>query len=113
MSLFKYVVPAIFAITATGFAHAEDLDGAKLFNDKTCASCHGAAGNAPIMGAYPKLAGQNAEYLVAKLKAYKAGEVTGNQAAVMTPMAAMLESDEQIEAVAKYLAEAVECKEPE
>lgn len=107
MKIMKYALP-VALLFATSHAAAE-LDGAKLYTDKTCASCHGAAGNEPIMDTYPKVGGQPAAYLLAKLKAYKAGEVTGGQAAVMTPMAAML-NDEEMEAVANYLAEAVECK---
>jgi cytochrome c len=35
-------------------------DGAKLYTEKTCNACHGAAGNKPLMPDYPKIAGQNA-----------------------------------------------------
>jgi len=35
-----------------------------------CASCHGADYNKPIVAAYPKLAGQHADYLFASLRAY-------------------------------------------
>lgn len=106
MKTMKYILPFALMFTA-GTAIAADPDGAKLYIDKTCVSCHGDAGNKPIMGTYPKLGGQNAEYTLAKLKAYKAGEITGGQAAVMTPMASML-SEEEMEAVANYLAE-VKC----
>lgn len=104
MKTIKYALPFALMFTA-GTAMAADLDGAKLFNDKTCASCHGEGGDKPIAGTYPKLGGQNAEYTLARLKAYKAGEISGGQAAVMTPMANML-SEEEMEAIANYLAEA-------
>jgi cytochrome c len=103
MKTIKYALP--FALLfAAGTTMAADLDGAKLYIDKTCASCHGDGGNKPIADNYPKLGGQNAKYLVEKLKGYKAGEITGGQAAVMTPMAGML-NEEEMEAVANYLAE--------
>jgi cytochrome c553 len=46
-----------------------------LLTKGACASCHGANYNKPIDGAYPKLAGQPADYLYAALKAY---QVEGN-----------------------------------
>ncbi|MEZ5449857.1 MAG: c-type cytochrome [Thiolinea sp.] len=97
-------------LLGAGQAMAE-LDGAKLYMDKTCASCHGPGGSKPIMDTYPKLAGQSAKYLVAVLKEYKAGNRTGAQAAVMSPMAAML-SDEEMEAVAAYLEGSADCEAP-
>ena len=68
-----------------------------------CKACHGDKGAKPIMDSYPKLNGQNEAYLVAILKAYKAGERKGGQSAVMTAQAKML-SDEDIQALAKYYA---------
>ncbi len=106
MKTIKYSLP--FALMfIVGTTAAADLDGAKLYTEKTCVTCHGEGGSKPLADNYPKLAGQSAKYLIEKLKAYKAGEVTGNQAAVMTPMAAMVNEDE-IEAIANYLSEA-EC----
>lgn len=103
MKTMMYILPFALMLTA-GSTFAADLDGAKLYLDKTCASCHGDSGNKPIADNYPKLGGQNAKYIVDKLKGYKAGEITGGQAAVMTPMAGLLNEDE-MEAVAAYLSE--------
>jgi cytochrome c553 len=108
MKMIKYIVPVALMLTAN-VTVAEGLDGAKLYVDKTCASCHGDAGNKPIAENYPKLGGQNKAYLIDKLKGYKSGEVKGNQAAVMEPMAKML-SDEEAEAVATYLSTSVTCE---
>ena len=47
--------------------------GQTLVEKANCASCHGAGLNAPILPAYPKLAGQYADYLYYALKAYKVG----------------------------------------
>ena len=44
---------------------------AALLTKGVCASCHGANFNKPIDGAYPKIAGQPADYLYAALKAYQ------------------------------------------
>jgi cytochrome c553 len=52
---------------------------------------------------YPNLAGQNEQYLVHALKAYKAKDRSGGQAAIMQGQAAAL-SDEDIANVAAYFA---------
>lgn len=43
---------------------------AELLTKGACASCHGADFNKPIAAAYPKLAGQHADYLYASLRGY-------------------------------------------
>jgi cytochrome c553 len=48
---------------------------AELLNKGACASCHGADYNKPTTPAFPKLAGQHADYLYASLRAYA---ITGN-----------------------------------
>lgn len=68
-----------------------------------CRSCHGKAGAAPIMPAYPKLAGQNQVYLVAAMKAYRDGNRKGGMAAVMSASAMGL-TDAEIESLATYYA---------
>lgn len=65
-----------------------------------CAACHGADGKAAIP-TYPNLAGQNEGYLKLALKAYKNGERTGGQAAIMMGMAKPL-SDADIDNLAAY-----------
>ncbi|MEZ8144030.1 cytochrome C biogenesis protein CcsB [Enterovibrio norvegicus FF-33] len=68
-----------------------------------CAACHGANGIAMIPG-YPNLAGQNAQYIVSALKAYKSGERKGGQSMVMAPQATML-SDADMENLAAYFSQ--------
>ena len=41
-----------------------------LLTQGACASCHGVNFNKPINGAYPKIAGQHADYLYVSLRAY-------------------------------------------
>lgn len=41
-----------------------------LLTKGACASCHGANFNKPIDGAYPKIAGQHADYLLVALRSY-------------------------------------------
>lgn len=83
-----------FAANAAGDAAAGKAKAAM------CSSCHGANGKAMIP-TYPNLAGQNAQYLEVAMKAYKAGQRTGGQAAIMTGMAAPL-SDADIANLAAY-----------
>jgi cytochrome c553 len=69
----------------------------------TCNACHGADFKTSLMPIYPKLAGQNKEYLVNAINAYKAGERTGTNAGMMTPMVSSL-TDEEIEELTTYIA---------
>ncbi len=56
-----------------------------LLDKGACASCHGADFNKPIAPAYPKIAGQHADYLYVALKSYKVeGQATlGRANAIM------------------------------
>ncbi|MEZ9653791.1 cytochrome c [Vibrio splendidus] len=67
-----------------------------------CAACHGADGIAMIPG-YPNLKGQNEQYIVSSIKAYKTKQRNGGLAAVMQAQASML-SDEDIANLAAYYA---------
>lgn len=70
---------AFAALTAFSTAHAEDTatkgDPAKAQQIATavCAACHGADGNS-TSPAYPKLAGQHAEYITKQLTNFKSGD---------------------------------------
>jgi len=83
-----------FAAQAGGDAAAGKAKAA------ACAGCHGAAGKA-IMPNYPNLAGQNAPYLESALKAYRDGQRSAGQAAIMKGMAGSL-SDADISNLAAY-----------
>ncbi len=66
-----------------------------------CGSCHGAHGNSQ-QPKFPRLAGQNANYLAAQLRNFRAqGRGDPDAIGYMWGMAAEL-SDETIEALAKY-----------
>lgn len=68
-----------------------------------CAGCHNPRGNGNEPGGYPALGGQNAEYLVKQLKAYREGtRDAGANASIMMDVAAKL-TDAEIEAVASYI----------
>lgn len=93
-----------------GGAKNKDLVGAgqKLYragNAATgvpaCSACHGPNG-AGIPAQYPRLSGQYADYTLAQLKAFKAGE-RANDANQMMRMIAARMTDQEIAAVAEYV----------
>jgi len=73
-------IPFILAGTALGFAlsvslpvHASGNYEAGKAKSTTCAGCHGADGVSTV-SSFPKLAGQNRDYLYHALKDYKTGK---------------------------------------
>lgn len=80
---------------------AGDIEAGKA-KAAVCAACHGADGMAVIPG-YPHLKGQNEQYLVSSLNAYKAKQRNGGLAVVMQAQASML-SDADIANLAAYYA---------
>lgn len=66
-----------------------------------CAGCHSPNG-AGIPSQYPRIAGQHREYVVAQLKAFRAGERANDSNNMMRAVAARL-TDGEIAAVAEYL----------
>jgi len=75
-------------------ADDEELDGATLFQQRTCFTCHGKDGKTPILPMYPKIAGQNAEYALQQMKDIKSGaRSNGNSAAMRGVMHLVDESE--------------------
>ncbi len=98
----KLVLGAGLAVAAGMSFNSAAADGQALYTGKMCQTCHGAEGKAPIMAQYPKLAGQNKEYLAAQMRDIKSGARSNGMAAAMKAMVAMV-SDEEIDAIADYL----------
>jgi cytochrome c553 len=67
-----------------------------------CSSCHSPTG-AGMASQYPRVGGQHADYTVAQLKAFRAGERANDGAAMMRTVAAKL-TDNEMTALAEYLA---------
>lgn len=69
-----------------------------------CMACHGPVGDGIPGAHYPMLRGQHADYTVARLRSYRAGETHEDDphSPVMAAVAEGL-SDEEIEAVASYI----------
>jgi cytochrome c553 len=67
-----------------------------------CASCHSPNG-AGLPVQFPRLAGQHTKYTTAQLKAFRSGQRANDPAQMMRMVAAKL-SDQEIAAVAEYIA---------
>lgn len=87
-----------------GMAGNAAADGAQLYKDKLCATCHGADAKSPIMPNYPKLAGQNAAYAAAQIKDIRDGKRANGMAAAMKPMVAAL-TDAEIDEISAWLSQ--------
>lgn len=98
-------LPLIFAALAlgAGVAWADDApSGEEVYT--VCAPCHGGNGRETVMANYPKIGGQNRDYVVSALKAYREGRRQGAYAEIMKQTAVGL-SDEEIAAVADYVSQ--------
>lgn len=79
-------------------------DGKALFADKGCTACHGEDAKTPLEPGYPRLAGQNATYMVNQMKDIKAGKrANGLSPDTMKPILEEV-SEEEMQAMADYLA---------
>lgn len=68
-----------------------------------CAVCHGQDGNSPVNNSWPKLAEQNANYLIKQLTDFHAGEKRGRYNPIMSALLASLSEKEMIK-LANYYA---------
>jgi len=99
MRLTYLILPALLTVLAPSSVLAADAAAGKA-KAVMCTACHGANGKAMIP-TYPNLAGQNEQYIILALNAYKGGKRTGGQAGIMTGMAAGL-SDADIANLAAF-----------
>ncbi len=79
--------------------------GAEIYNNPAkggCFTCHGEEGRRPIMPQYPKLAGQNRQYLIQQMRDIKSGARSNGQSMVMRGVMQMVNSND-IEELADYL----------
>lgn len=96
----KILVSLLLALSAAAPALA--ADGAALYNDKTCAACHGAKGDKPLMPNYPKIAGQNAAYIEQQMLDIKSGARSNGQTAAMKGVMHLVD-DKEIKTLAEYI----------
>jgi cytochrome c553 len=85
-------------------AKPTDAQVAGLMQKAACVSCHGANLSKPIDPTYPKIAGQNADYVFVALKAYKSenNPSVGRSNAVMGAIAKQF-SNSELKALAGYV----------
>lgn len=96
------VIPAVSVLVVMSIEGATAADGKALFEEKGCISCHGPQGAEPTASNYPKLKGQNKEYMIQQIKDIKSGARDNGQTALMKPIVQGL-TDAEIEALADYL----------
>jgi len=89
----------VIVLAVSGGACAADLDAAKKKVSELCQACHGMDGNSQVPD-YPKLAGQNRDYLAKALRDYKSG---ARKDPTMTGFAAPL-TTQDIDNLAAYYA---------
>tara|TARA_R100000479_G_C6374872_1_gene198590 strand:- start:912 stop:1346 length:435 start_codon:yes stop_codon:yes gene_type:complete len=70
-----------------------------------CAACHGQQGQG--MGAFPALAGQDAEYIIDRLTTYKNRGQVGAMSSTMWAQASVL-SEQDIQTIAEFVEETME-----
>ncbi len=102
MSRFTHLITAACALAAFS-AYAQDASKDALYTKSlaaTCANCHGTNGNAVQGSAVVTLAGMPADYIVAQMKAFKAG----TRPATIMHQISKGYSDAQIAQVAAYFA---------
>ncbi|MGH8283822.1 MAG: c-type cytochrome, partial [Gammaproteobacteria bacterium] len=76
------------------------LNGVLKADVPACASCHGPKADGNTI--FPRLAGQNAQYLLAQLRYFRSGVRNDKNADIMKQIALHL-TDSQMNAVANYL----------
>ena len=90
-------------IALSGIANEAEMDGETQYTERGCVYCHGPAGKEPVLTEYPKLAGQNEEYLLQQMLDIKSLARDNGYTGMMQP--AILEiSDEEFALIAAYLA---------
>jgi cytochrome c len=100
-------IPAALVAAAVIFSCApltdvKAADGKALYLTKTCIACHGKEGNKPIMSTYPRLAGQDMEYLLVQMKDIKSGARANGGTPGMKGVMHLV-TDEDMKAIAEYL----------
>lgn len=92
---------ALAILLAPALAQAGDAAKAASLSANLCASCHGEDGNS-VVPLFPKLAGQQAVYLLRELKDYKSGKRVSE---VMNPIVAGLNDEDLANLAAFYAAQ--------
>ena len=102
-TVIKALVSTTALLVALSPAAVLSADGEKLYQTKTCSTCHGKDGRTPIMPMYPKIAGQNQAYTLQQLKDIKSGARNNGQTAAMKGVMHLV-SDDEMQALSEYIA---------
>jgi len=94
---------AFVATTARADTPAAALDGATLYATKTCIACHGPDAKTTILPDYPKLAGQNAPYMLQQMKDIKSGARNNANTAAMAGVMHLV-NEAEMQALVDYIA---------
>lgn len=99
----KPVVAAPAASAAVAVAAPEQVaKGGDLFKSANCFACHGEDARTPVMPEFPKLAAQNAAYLLKQLQDFKSGTRSNDANSAMRDTLKTL-SDADLQALAAWL----------
>ena len=99
--LLTTIAAVAFAATLSSSATMA-ADGAALYQAKICFTCHGPDAKTPITPLYPKLAGQNKDYLIAQMKDIKSGARNNGQTGAMKGIMGMV-NEAEMATIAEWL----------
>ena len=102
-SVIKAAVSTAALMVALSPTAVLSADGEKLYQTKTCSTCHGKDGRTPIMSMYPKIAGQNQEYTLQQMIDIKSGARSNGQSAAMKGVMHLV-TEEEMQALSEYIA---------
>ena len=102
-SVIKTAAATTALLLALSPAAVLSADGEKLYQTKTCSTCHGKDGKTPIMPMYPKIAGQSKEYTLQQMSDIKSGARSNGQSAAMKGVMHLV-SEEEMQALSEYIA---------
>jgi cytochrome c len=100
--LVRHTITGLLIATLCIAVNAAAANGKTLYAENACGSCHGPTGNEPIVSTYPKIAGQNKEYLIRQMNDIKSGARDNGASIAMRGLVANLDADDII-AIAEYL----------
>ena len=104
MTAHKILITALGVLSASLLSHpAQALDASGLYVERTCIACHGAEGRVPAMDEYPKLAAQDAQYLLTQMKDIKSGARANSHAQAMKNVMHLI-NEKEMAIVAEWLA---------
>lgn len=102
----KSALILVLLSASIGIAHAGNVaKGKELVEKNNCAACHGVGLKVPVAPAYPKIAGQYADYLYYALLSYQVdgNSLFGRNNAIMQSQVKQF-SDKDLRDMAAYIA---------